>query len=144
MTVQNALKKFEWLLKILLKYKVAKEAVEFMVHDSEKLMTALHYIFNPFFVLYPDIIAGWLTMLQQFVRTMCTTFVEVAQGRILLTVDSRFALIHSLSWLMSKRVDEGNAQWTLTKTSITELIGNLPLLIRLHLKKNCTLIMALN
>ena len=144
-TVQNALKKFEWLLKILLKYEVTKEAVEFMVHDSEDLMTTLHYIFNPFLVLYPDIIVGCLTILQQFVRTMCTIFVEVAQGQIFLTVDSRFALIHSLSWLMSKKIEKGSARWTLTKTTITELIGNLLLLDQApFFLKICTLIMALN
>jgi hypothetical protein len=136
-TLEVTIKNFEWLLNILLQNGVAKEAVESMVHqENDDFMTVLHYIFNPFFLLHPDMVGGRAPALQQFAEIVCSIFVEVAQGRILLTVDSRFTLIQEFSWLMLHMPDMGSARWNSTKMAITELIGNLPLLDQASMFEN--------
>ena len=130
-------KNFDWLLNILLQNRVAKEAVESMLHhDNNDFLTVLHYIFNHFLLLRPDTVAGREPALQQFAGTLCSIFVEVAQGRILLTVDSRFTLIQEMSWLMLHMTDKGNARWASTKALFTELIGTLHLFDQASLFEN--------
>jgi hypothetical protein len=109
-----------------------KKIVESMVHqDNDDFMTVLHCIFNHFFTPIPYPLGEgwvWALVLQQFVETLCSIFVKVAQGQILLTAHSRFTLIQELSRVMLHWCDKDSARWTSTKTSITELIGSLPLL----------------
>ena len=136
MRLEFGVKKFDWLLNILLQNKVAKEAVEFIVHDNEGLMTVLPYFYNPYLLLRPNMGLGRAKVLQQFAGTLCSIFVEVAQGRLLLTADSRLTLIQGLSWLMLHTFDQGDAQWTSAKMSITELTGNLPLVDQALLFEN--------
>jgi hypothetical protein len=142
--LEGVVKNFDWLLNILLQNKVAKEAVDPMIHqDNDDFMTLLHYIFNHFFPPNPCAFGGqtmliyvWALALQQLVETFCSIFVEVAQGQIFLIAHSRFTLIQELSWLMLHLRDKGSARWTSTKASITELIGSLPLLNQVSLFQN--------
>ena len=86
-TLEDVVKNFDWVLNILLQNRVAKEAVDSMIYqDNDDFMTVLHYIFNHFLQLRSSAVGGativwvWVLALQQFVETLCSIFVKIAQG----------------------------------------------------------------